>query len=441
MFCVALQVILLILSGFSLRLAVNGQIFCQEANEVMNLRLQSGESLSVVAVGLDASSLSQVRGLIESLPNVWLREINGFSSEADDTLPSERMDICLIDLDRDCERAIRTAQRIHQELRQAIIFAVSYNSQAELIMRAMRSGCAEYLLKPLDRHALLDALARARVKDGGERGRGQVLSFLGAKGGTGVTTVATHLAALLAKVQGRKTLLIDHHPQLGDASYYLDLEKHRYNFYDLVESAGRLDAKLLQGILVQHPSGLHVLQSPDKFQFFGDLFVEDVEHTLEFLRSQYEFVIVDCAPGVDERNMAIIRDSTRLYLVVTPELPALRKAAFYLDCLAKNRLPAEKIRIVLNRHSKNAAVPDERIEETIRSSICWRVPNQYADVMKIINAGAPVSASASSDFTRNLNRWAEILTGKRVEGFDKAETAKKKEAFKGVLNLGEASGR
>ena len=61
--------------------------------------------------------------------------------------------------------------------------------------------------------------------------------------------------------------------------------------------------------------------------------------------------------------------------------------------------------------------------------------------MKIINAGAPVSASASSDFTRNLNRWAEILTGKRVEGFDKAETAKKKEAFKGVLNLGEASGR
>src|SRR5207249_6155044 len=88
---------------------------------------------------------------------------------------------------------------------------------------------------------LLKALARVREQRNEKREhiRGQVLSFLGVKGGSGVTTLATYMGALLAKVHKRKALLIDYHPELGDASFYLSLQRHRYHFYALARSEER----------------------------------------------------------------------------------------------------------------------------------------------------------------------------------------------------------
>ena len=75
----------------------------------------------------------------------------------------------------------------------------------------MRSGSREYLLKPLDSEQLLQAVARVSGsrKQKKENGSGQVFAFIGAKGGSGVTTLVTQAGALLAKTQGKKALILD----------------------------------------------------------------------------------------------------------------------------------------------------------------------------------------------------------------------------------------
>src|SRR5437762_13902015 len=101
----------------------------------------------------------------------------------------------------------------------------------------MRSGCSEYLLKPLDPEQLLNAVARV----GGRRGekkesnRGQMSAFIGAKGGCGVATLVTQLGASLAGYWRRKTLVADLHPDFGDAALYRGLMKYRYHFFAQAE--------------------------------------------------------------------------------------------------------------------------------------------------------------------------------------------------------------
>jgi len=388
-----------------------------------------GDSLSLATICLEADFSSQLRRFLDSVPLVQLlTELQHYLAEEGDSVFIDRLkdlrpDICVIDFDRDREKASRTAERIHEGLPESSIFAVSSKSQPDQIIRAMRSGCSEYLIKPVDRDQLLEALARVggRRKEKREQISGQVLAFLGAKGGTGVTTLGIHLAALLAQRHSRKALLVDLHPDLGDASLFLSLARHQYHFYDLAENTHRLDAELLQGFLVHHASGLDVLPAPDGFDTPRHVAPDAIERTLEFLRLQYEFVVVDCQPGLNEQNLAVMDHSDQLYLIATPEIPALRNVARYLEFLSRLDYARERVRVVINRHSKSGPIADTQIEKAIRKGIYWKVPNQYGEVMKSINTGNPLALASRSEFMRSLNDWAEILVGKPAQATKKKE--------------------
>src|SRR5579863_2587221 len=397
-----------------------------------------GETLSLVAICLDTETSSQLKHFVDSTSLVQLRaELKNYLSGEEDASLVDQMkelqpDICLLDFDVDREQATRTAERIHEAFGDTALFAISADAQPELIIRAMRCGCREYLVKPLDLDQMVEALARVggRKKERKDQPTGQLLAFIGAKGGSGVTTLAIHVAAILAQTHARKTLLVDLHTDLGDASLYLALKKHQYHFYDLAENTHRLDADLLQGYLVQHPSGLDVLPAPDGFDVARQMARGTaVAQTLAFLRSRYEYVVVDCHPGLDDQNMAVVDQADQIYIVAQPEVPALRNVARYIDQLTQFQVPADRVRVVINRHLKKGTISDSAIEKAIRKSIYWRVPNQYVEVMKTINTGDPLSLSSGSDFMRSLSGWTETLAGKPAPG-----SGKKKEV-KGLLGL------
>ena len=388
-----------------------------------------GDSLSIATLCLDAESAGQLKSFLDSTPLAQLAaELQHYLADEQDSVFVDRLrdlrpDICIIDFDRDREKASRTAERIHETLAETAIFAASQISQSDLIIRAMRSGCTEYLMKPVDRDQLLEALARVggRKKDKREQATGKLVAFLAAKGGTGATTLATHLAAYLAQRAPQKTLLIDLHPDLGDASVFLALPKHQYHFYDLAENMHRLDAELLQGFLVHHRSGLDVLPAPDGVDAPRHVAVEALQRVLEFLRQMYSFVVVDCHPALDEQTMVVVDQADQVYLVATPELPALRSVARHLEYLARFDYPPDKLRVVINRYSKGAAITDAQIEKAIHKNIYWKIPNQYFDVMKSINTGDPLTISARSELAQSLSGWAETLTGRPVQSGKKAE--------------------
>ena len=396
-----------------------------------------GETLSLVAICLDSETSSQLKHFVDSTSLVQLRaELKNYQSGEEDASLVDQMkdlrpDICLIDFDLDREQATRTAERVHEAFGDTALFATSADAQPELIIRAMRCGCREYLVKPLDLDQMVEALARVggRKKEKKEQPTGQLLAFIGAKGGSGVTTLAIHVAAILAQAYTRKTLLVDLHSDLGDASLYLALKKHQYHFYDLTDNTHRLDPELLQGYLVQHASGLDVLPAPEGFDVARQMSRGTaIAQTLTFLRTRYEFVVVDCHPGLDDQNMAVIDQADQVYLIAQPEVPALRNVARYIDQLSQFQVAADKIRVVVNRHLKKGTISDAAIEKAIRKSIYWKIPNQYNEVMKTINTGDPLSLSSGSEFMRSLAVWAEMLSGKPTPG------VKKKEG-KGLLGL------
>lgn len=396
----------------------------------------SSEALSLISICLDSESMEQLRHFIESPGLISLQgELQSYLTEQDDSLlewvNESAPDICLIDFDKNRRSATLTAERIHERLPGTSLFALSGNSQPSLIIDAMRCGCNEYLLKPLNRDELLEAVARVsgRKKEKREQTGGQLLVFLGAKGGVGVTTLATHLGGLLAKFYSRKTVLVDLHPDFGDAGLYLGLTQQRYHFYELAESTDRLDADLLQSYLGHHPSGLDLLHSPEGIEPGRQVSPEAIAQTIDFLRLRYDFIIVDCPPGLSEQNLQMLRQCDQLYLVTVPEVSPLRNAARLLDYLNRTEFQQEKVKVVLNRYLKRAAIADDQIEKALRRNISWKIPNQYGHVVKAIHGGDPTSQVSSSDVARYMMGWAESLGGKP------AATNETKKVNKGIRGL------
>jgi len=259
-------------------------------------------------------------------------------------------------------------------------------------------------------NALAHIESRRQSRGGGEF-NGRIISLVGAKGGTGVTSLAIHLALIL-RSHNQKCLLIDQHAALGDVSLYLGMSRHQYSFYELVHNTDRLDTELLQGFLLQHSSGLDILDAPEAVDGVSQGSADAIEHTLSFLAENYQFVILDCPPGMSEATTAAIRQSDVLGLVITPELPPVRNTVRVLEYLSGMHYPDSRISIVLNRHSKKNPINEQQIEQTLHRPIDVKIPNYYGEVVMAMNTGTPLDLSRKSEWSGAMAEWAESLMGK-----------------------------
>src|SRR5713101_6996894 len=351
-----------------------------------------GEPLSLISICLDKETWGTLKLFADSAPVVRLQKHLGEYRVDDhesvlDWIGTPAPDVCLIDFDKDRRSAAMVAERIHADAPETSIFAVSSQSQPDLIIQAMRSGCGEYLVKPLDVEQLLNAVARvgARRKERKETDRAQVLAFLGAKGGCGVTTLVTQLGVLLASSYSRKTLLVDLHPDIGDAALYLRLTKYRYHSFELLENTDRLDAELLQSFVIHHSSGLDVIPAPEGTEPTRQVMPGALAQTFDFLRLRYEFILVDLPPGLNEENLELIRYCDQVNIVAIAEVSALRNVVRQTDYFTRKEIAADRLRVILNRHQNRSIITEAQIEKVIGQKLFWKVPNQYIQMLKSIS--------------------------------------------------------
>lgn len=323
--------------------------------------------------------------------------------------------VAWIDFDQNPEAALETTDILHR-MSAPSVTCVGVSSQVDknLLLQAMRNGCSEFLEKPVTSEHLKQTFERVQSRISRHKesssSRGRIVSLFGAKGGVGTTTLAVHLAAYLAKQHGKKTLLIDHNHQLGHVGLLLGLQDNSYHFDDLIRNADRLDAELLSGFLVRHSSGLDVISSPATCSIRHHAMPEDIERIFKFLRQEYDFVVADSSLKYEDAA-AMIQYSDSVYLVSTPDIAALRDLSRFIEHMGLTEAPHDKLHVAINRSSSQDAIGQEQIEKVVKFSVSVSIPNNYAELLRAVNAGEPVWPQRRSEFSSRLTRWAKQLAG------------------------------
>lgn len=339
--------------------------------------------------------------------------------------------VALIDCERDPEQALTTMERLRtMSLPGLNIIGFGQEIESEYLLRAMRCGCNEFLKTTVEADTLREALVRfqnSRISGLSNPGSaGRVIALYGVKGGVGTTTLAVHLASTLVRRHRKRTLLIDHHNELGHIALYLSLKDGQYHFDELIRNVDRLDADLLSGFVTRHPSGLDVLTSPDGCAPSHKNGSQEMQLILSFLRTQYDYILIDSSIRDKEAAMSILQASDEVCLVSSPDVASLRDLARRIENLSLTDQVTGKVRIIINRATSDDAVNAEQIQAAVRFPVWIAVPNNYAELIRAINTGEPVSSRSRSPFSQEINRWAGKLLSLNASPIEQQPAAKKR---------------
>ncbi len=332
-------------------------------------------------------------------------------------------------------------QSLSQEVPNAALVVGGPALSAEGLLAVMRAGASEYLPRPFSQTETLEAFQRTvkrrKVKAPGQAPTlGKVTTVFSAKGGTGVTTVATNLAVALRVLTGKEVLLVDLAPGLGTASVAMGVHP-RYTYVDVVHNFHRIDEELFLSFLEIDDSGVHVLASPLSPMGVNELSEEEIRSLIGLCRNQFDYVVVDGGSYLSNRLGSVLGLSDERLLVVTPELPTLRNLKQALDLYGREN-GKEPPKLVLNQYRDGLGLTSRDIEDGLGHRLTLVLDKDDQRVLQSINVGRPEVSVGKSRIAKKI-----LDLGRKVADAEIAAEPRKGflSRFRGSGKSGEKTGK
>lgn len=371
-------------------------------------------NLTFVVLCKDPAESKEIGRALSSHPGVSLL-MNSDDAEQVFTETSRlRPSAVVINLAHIGEPALKLVQRIVAECPSTAVICASRDSSPDLILRSMRAGARDFLRLPILEEELTTIIQRtvefsASHADVEPKKRGRAIAVFSSKGGCGCSLIATNLAM----VQTTPTVLVDLNLQSGDLELLLGL-RPKFSLADVVENRERLDDALLASYLTQHSKNLSLLAAPIKAESAEDIEPRHIYEIMESLRHRFDSVIIDTPHSFDAVTISALDHADQILVVLTLEIHAIRSTRRALEIFDRLGYPRKKIRLVVNRWSKNIDLDQKQVEDFLGERVVGFIQSDYRAAVNSINLGQPLvdSAPGSKVATDLRNVAAKLFDGK-----------------------------
>jgi pilus assembly protein CpaE len=320
----------------------------------------------------------------------------------------------IIALGSNADQAVKFIERLNKECPKTAIISAAQDGSPDLILRSLRAGAREFLRIPVSPDEL--GLVFNRIAEfcndqvEAPRKKGRMIAVFSSKGGCGTSFLATNLAACTAG----KAILVDLNLQAGDLPLFLGVDP-KYSIADMVEKRARLDDGLISTLVTPYSSHLSLLAAPREADSADEIEPTHVFEVLSRLRESFDYVVLDPQHTFDSITLAALDQSDEIVLVLTLDIPAIRSTQRALEIFDRLGYPRKKIRIVVNRWSKQIDLDLRQVEKFLGEPVIGFVPSEYQTAVSSINLGTPlVQSDATSKIALEIRRIATQLASGAV---------------------------
>jgi len=159
------------------------------------------------------------------------------------------------------------------------------------------------------------------------------------------------------------------------------------SFVDALMHIENLDEDLWSQ-MVGKREGLEVLQA-GRLDPPANLDPSNLVPLLGMARSQYEVICADLPSSLDPLSLDLLRESSRIFLVTTPEVVPLHMAASRLRRLRELGLE-DRVSLVLNRNLRHG-LSDSEVAKLVGTPISFNLSNDYRGVQGSILNASPLA--------------------------------------------------
>ncbi|MEP9395933.1 pilus assembly protein [Mesorhizobium sp. KR2-14] len=232
------------------------------------------------------------------------------------------------------------------------LIAISAELRPEQMRNLVRLNASDWLRKPLDGKELLNAVTFH--DSGSQASKSRIITFVGATGGAGATTLALAAAEYLAAKSpesAASTCLVDLDFQNANCGAYLNL----FNQFDLagiVTQPDRLDVELMDVIKLSRPNGLTIysFERPQlPFEPNGNEFVFKL---LDLAAYRFSDIVIDLPNLETSWHKPVLSTSDEIFIVFELNLAALRQAKRLYGKIRELRGNGASITLVANKQKR-----------------------------------------------------------------------------------------
>ena len=289
------------------------------------------------------------------------------------------------------------------------ILAIGTVNDVTLFRDLLSAGATDYLVKPLSRESLAAGLERraATASGGPGAGLGQVVVFIGSRGGVGATTAAVGCAWLLAEQHKESTALVDLDLHFGTVALNFDTDPGS-GLCEALEQPTRIDALFVDRATVKVSETLRILAAEAAVAETLMIDAGAIDVLLYELRRKFSWVVIDLPRWVTPTQRVVLGAASRVVILCERSLAGLRDA-IRLQTLMREHAPQTQVLLVdAGASGERATLGKSEFEKAVGKSLDATLSHDAKSAGAAANAGQPLPVAAPrSPVVREL----ELLIG------------------------------
>ena len=210
----------------------------------------------------------------------------------------------------------------------------------------LERGVSEYMVWPVDTLQIISAISDLYADPEAEP-LGQIVSFVGAKGGVGSSILSHNVAWDLSEVSQTDVVISDFDLPFGTVGLDFNQDPTQ-GITEALFQSDRLDEVVLDRLLSKCSERLSLFASPGGLEREYDVEQEPCDIVLEVLRKNIPYSILDLPHVWTSWSKYILLQSDEIVITATPDLANLRNTKNMLDFLNANRNCDVPPRLILN---------------------------------------------------------------------------------------------
>jgi pilus assembly protein CpaE len=254
------------------------------------------------------------------------------------------------------------------------VIVIGNINDIRLYRELMNRGVSEYLVKPRSPVQLIASIS-ALYADPDAPILGKSYVFIGARGGSGSSTICHNVAWSIAEQHKSDTVLVDLDLAFGTAG--LDFEHDpSQGLAEALAAPERLDAVLLDRLLQKYTDRLSLFVAPNLLDRDYDLPSDSFETVIDIVRNSAPSVAIDLPHVWSAWSRHIMQSADEIVITATPDLSAFRNAKNIIETVKQTRINDAPPILVLNQVGvpKRPEVPVEQFEEAIGIAPSYIIP-------------------------------------------------------------------
>ncbi|MGZ8362775.1 MAG: AAA family ATPase [Caulobacteraceae bacterium] len=227
------------------------------------------------------------------------------------------------------------------------VMIIGATNDIALYRELVSRGVSEYLVPPIEPLQFIAAVSNLYA-DPSAPFAGRQIAFVGAKGGTGASTIAHNFAYALSEGMQANTVIADFDLAFGTAGLDYNQDPIQGVAHALSQPE-RLDPVLIERMMARCTDHLSLFGAPATLDDDYDIGAEAAEDVAGKIRATAPFVVLDLPHVWSAWMRRLLLSSDDVVIVATPDLASLRNAKNMIDLLRAARPNDAPPRLVLNQ--------------------------------------------------------------------------------------------